>query len=94
MTPLIFLAAVLATYAVSLMVSKLSGPGAIFAKLRRSAKGSIKDGISCPICSGTWIAGAVGAFLSVRGYVPWIECPLWVFAIAGANAIIHLFDPV
>lgn len=89
-----FTAAVLATYAVSLMVSKLTGPGGIFAKLRKSAKGSLKEGISCPICSGTWVAGAVVAFLCVRGYFPWVECPLWLFAVSGANALLHLCDPV
>jgi hypothetical protein len=94
MTWLIFAASVLATYAVSLMVSKLTGPGGIFSKMRKAAKGSMKEGISCPICSGVWIAGAVVAFLAFRGYIPWIECPLWLFAVSGANALLHWFDPV
>lgn len=89
---LLFVAAVLAVYAVSLMVSKLTGPGGIFSKLRKSAKGSVKEGISCPICSGTWCAGAVAAFLAFRGYLPWVEWPLWVLAIAGANALVHQAD--
>lgn len=94
MTNLLFLAAVLAVYAVSLMLSKLSGPGGIFTKLRHSTKGSLKDGISCGICSGTWVAALVISFLAWRGYLPWIELPLWIFAVAGANALLHLFDPV
>lgn len=94
MTGLHFAAAVLATYAVSLMVSKLSGPGGIFSKLRKAAKGSLKEGISCPICSGTWIAALTVAFLAYRGHLPWIELPLWIFAVAGANALVHLFDQV
>lgn len=76
------------------MVSKLSGPGGIFSKLRRSTKGSLKEGISCPICSGTWVAALVVCFLAYRGHLPWIELPLWIFAVAGANAIAHFFDPV
>lgn len=92
MTWLLFIAATLAVYAVSLMVSKLTGPGGIFSKLRRSAKGSLKEGISCPICAGVWVAGAVAAFLAFRGYLPWVELPLWVLAIAGANALVHQAD--
>lgn len=94
MEPMPFLAAVLAVYAVSLMLSKLTGPGGIFTKLRRKAKGSLKEGISCGICAGTWLAALAVAFLCWRGYAPWIEFPLWLFAVAGANAIIHLFDPL
>lgn len=94
MTWIIFTASALATYAVSLMVSKLTGPGGIFSKLRRSTKGSLKEGISCPICSGTWVAGAVVSFLCFRGYLPWIEWPLWTFALAGANALAHQADAI
>lgn len=94
MTPLLFCAAILAVYAVSLMVSKLAGPGGVFSKLRRATKGSLKEGISCPICTGTWFAGLCVAFLCQLHDVPWIELPLWVFAVAGGNALLHLFDPV
>lgn len=94
MTPLLFTAAILAVYAVSLMVSKLTGPGGVFAKLRRKARGSLKEGISCPICSGTWFAGLCAAFLCWHTGLPWIELPFWTFAIAGANALLHLMDPV
>jgi hypothetical protein len=93
-SPLHFLAAVLAVYCVSLFVSKLSGPGHVFSRLRRQAKGSVKEGLSCPLCFGTWIAALVTTFLAYRGYLPWVEWPLWTFAIAGANAIIHLLDPI
>lgn len=94
MTNLTFLASVLAVYCVSLFVSKLAGPGGVFSKLRRKAKGSLKDGISCPLCLGWWCAAVVVTFLAWRGYLPWVEAPLWTFAIAGSNALIHLFDPI
>lgn len=94
MTPLLFLAAILATYCVSLFVSKLAGPGGVFSKLRRNAKGTVKDGISCPLCLGWWVAALTVAFLAFLGYLPWAETPLWTFATAGANAILHLLDRI
>lgn len=94
MREIYFVAAVLAVYCVSLFVSKLAGPGGIFTKLRRSARGSVKDGLSCGICAGTWVAALVVSFMAYRGHLPWIELPLWIFAVAGANALVHLFDPV
>lgn len=85
---------VLSCYSISLMVSKLSGPGRIFARLRGAAKGTVKDGLSCPICSGTWIAALLVSYLCWLGYFPWTLWPVLVFSVSGGNALLHLFDPV
>lgn len=94
MTFLLFLASILAVYCISLFVSKLSGPGHVFSKLRRNTRGSVKDGLSCPLCFGWWVSACLCAFLSFRGYIPPIETPLWTFALAGGSSLLHLLDPL
>lgn len=94
MTWLLFIASVLAVYAASLMVSKLTGPGGIFTKLRGAAKGSVKDGLKCPVCSGTWVSALLCGYLLYFARFPAVELPVWVFSVAGGNALLHLFDPL
>lgn len=95
MSPLHFIAAVLATYVLSLMVSRLNGPGGLFAKLRRlpPPKSSAREGISCPICSGTWLAAIVIGYCAAwLGIVSAAEWPLWWLAVTGGSAVLHLID--
>ena len=92
MVGLIFLQSLLAVYCLSLFLSKLSGPGGIFSKLRGSVRGSVKEGLSCPICAGTWISGALCAYLWWQSLVPLELLPIYLFALAGGNAVIHQFD--
>lgn len=93
MTPLLFVAAVLAVFCVSTIVSQLGGPGGIFSRLRRKAKGSVKDGIKCPFCSSVWIAAGAVSFLCWREYCPWVDWPFFVFAISGGSYGLHLLLP-
>jgi len=92
MTPLLFLACVLATYACSLIVSKLGGPAGVFRLLRRKARGSVKEGLECPICTGTWVALLLTGYLWWFGHVPTDLVPVYWFAITGGATIVHLLD--
>lgn len=86
-----FLLCVLSCYAISLFVSKLQGPGHVFSKLRKAAKSQL---VSCPICLGTWIAFAITTYSYFFLELPLQFTPIYAFGIAGANALIHLTDPV
>lgn len=92
MTLLYFTAAVLSTYCISLFVSKLSGPGGVFSKLRKESKGGTKEWLTCPLCLGWSVSVLVIGYLYWLGLIPLTEAPLWVFSVAGANALAHLLD--
>lgn len=86
---------VLATYAVSLQVTKLGGPGGVFRALRAKAKGSTKEWLSCPICFGPFISALLVTYaVHVLHWLSWSEWLVYVFAVSGGNALLNLFDPV
>lgn len=94
MTPLLFLAAVLATYRLSLMVSKESGPMRIFRKLRHlpEPRSSAREGLSCPLCTSVWFSALVTGYLAWLGSFPGAEWPLWWLAFSGGAVLLHLLD--
>lgn len=94
MNTLLFLAAVLATYRLSLMVSKESGPMRVFRKLRNipPPKSSAREGLSCPLCTSVWFSAAVTGYLGWLGTFPLPEWPLWWLAFSGGAVLLHLLD--
>lgn len=94
MTPLLFLAAVLATYRLSLLVSKEDGPYWIFSKIRRlpPAKSSTREGLSCPLCTSVYASALVASFFVWLGYAPVHEWPLWWLSASGGAVLLHLLD--
>lgn len=94
MSWLYFAAAVFATYRLSLMVSKESGPMRLFRKLRRmpDKKSSLKEGLSCPLCTSIWFGAPVAYYLHWLGVLPLAEWPLWWLAFSGGAVILHLKD--
>jgi hypothetical protein len=72
----------LATYRLSLLVSKEDGPAFIFRKLRKMppAKSSAREGIACVFCVSMWASIAVTTYLWWLGVLPGIEWPLWWLA--------------
>lgn len=93
-TWIIFTAAILATYRLSLMVSKESGPMRMFRKLRGmpDKKSSLKEGLSCPLCTSVWFAAPIAGYLLYLGLFPAPEWPLWWLSLSGGAVLLHLRD--
>lgn len=94
MTPLLFILAVLATYRLSLLFSKESGPARIFQKLRRvpPPRSSAREGLSCQWCMSIYSSAVVTAFLCVKGVVHPLDSPLvWLAVSAGAIVVNQAF---
>lgn len=93
-TTLLFIAAVLATYRLSLMVSKESGPMRMFRKLRGipNKKSSLKEGLACPLCTSVWFAAPIAGYFIYLGLITPHEWPLWWLAFSGGAVLLHLRD--
>lgn len=93
-TALLFIAGILATYRLSLMLSKESGPMRIFRKIRNipPPKSAAKEGLSCPLCSSVWFAAIPAVFFCHFGYAPWSESWLWWLSFSGGAVLLHLRD--
>lgn len=74
----------LATFRLSLMVSKEDGPAFIFRKLRRlpPPKSATKEGLSCPLCLAVWASALVVLGLAFKDSQPWISYVLHWLAIS------------
>lgn len=93
-TPIILILAILATYRISLLFSKESGPAKIFQKLRRvpPPKSSAREGLSCQWCMSIYSSALVTAFLWWRGAVETADTPLvWLAVSAGAIVVNQAF---
>jgi hypothetical protein len=79
----------LATYRLSLLVSKEDGPAYIFSKFRKlpSSKSSLKEGLACEWCVSVWMGAIVATYLWLAELVPGVEWPLYWLAMS-AIAII------
>lgn len=79
----------LATYRLSLLISKEDGPAYIFRKLRKlpPPKSSAKDGLSCEWCMSIWMGGVVALYLYWAQFIAGKEWPLYWLAMS-AIAII------
>lgn len=91
MTWLDFIIAALVVYRLSLMLSKESGPGRIFQKLRRAAppKSATREGLSCLHCESIWWSAPVTAFLWWTNRVAPLDTPLYWLALSGAAIVLH-----
>lgn len=92
MTPLLFLIGALATYRLSLMVSKESGPGRIFRKLRNlpSPKSATREGLRCQLCTSVWFAIPVTWVYWYRGWILGQDTLLYGLALSAAAVVIHM----
>ena len=79
----------LATYRLSLLISKENGPGAIMLKLREhpSQPRFMKALLSCEWCVSVWMAALIATYLWWLGKFPGAEWPLYWLALS-AIAII------
>lgn len=87
--------AILATYRIAAMISRERGPADLFVAIRswvharygeRSWQG---EGISCPLCVSFWAALPASLIISPDRWL-W---PLWWLGIAGAVALLFMWEP-
>jgi hypothetical protein len=69
----------LATYRLSLMISKEDGPAYIFRKIRKlpTEESSAKAGLTCPWCMSIWTAALVALYFWLIKIIPGNEWPLY-----------------
>lgn len=87
----IFTLAVLATFRVSLMFSRESGPGYIFRTLRQRPRfrSSLREGMSCLACQSIWWGAVATLALAGMGEVPWRFVPFYWLAVSAGAVVIH-----
>lgn len=83
----------LATYRLSIMVSKEAGPGFIFRKLRRAPDPkkhpSVKAGLSCPLCVSVWFSAAITGYYVWMDWATWAEAPLYWLAFSAVAVVLN-----
>ncbi len=81
----------LATFRLSLLISKEDGPAYIFRKLRRlpPPHSSAKDGLSCEWCMSVWMSAAVATFYWWRGIISLFDWPLYWLAMSAIGIIFN-----
>jgi hypothetical protein len=81
----------LATFRISLLVSKEDGPAFIFRKIRRMPpkKSSAHEGLSCPWCVSVWASAIVTTFYWWTSIITGVEWPLHWLAISALGIIIN-----
>lgn len=88
---MMFILGGLATYRLALLFSLESGPGRIFAKLRRvpPVKSSAREGLSCLHCSSVWFAAPVTGYFVWRGKIEWPDSPLYWLSFSALAIVLH-----
>lgn len=79
----------LATFRLSLLLTKEDGPSYIFRKIRElpAKNSSAKEGLSCEWCMSIWMSALVTTYFWLSAIIPGIEWPLYWLAMS-AIAII------
>ena len=78
----------LATYRISLLISKEDGPAYVFRRLRRQAPNtSLREGLSCEWCMSIWAGALVATYYWWISIVPGREWPLYWLAMSALGII-------
>lgn len=87
-----FLLGTLATYRLSLMISKESGPARLLRKLRHSAppKSATREGLSCQLCLAIHFGALVAGWYWWRDIITGMDFPIWWLAMSGAAICVHM----
>lgn len=91
--------AIFATYRVAGMVARERGPRDIFVELRSWAHATygerswVGEGIGCPLCVSFWAALPAGVLLAVHLPLLPLAWPLVWLGVAGAAALIFIWEP-
>lgn len=90
---LLIVLAILAAYRVAHMLALEEGPLSIFAEIRArldpEQKTWLGRGVSCPLCIGFWVAGAIALVLIPAAN--WQGLLLNWLAIAGGQTVLYLW---
>lgn len=91
MTWLTFVVGVLATFRLSLMVSKEDGPAYVFRKLRRlpPKKSATHEWLSCIFCFSVTASALVTWYLWHIGLIDLNQSPLYWLAFSAGSIIIN-----
>lgn len=81
----------LATFRLSLLVSKEDGPAFVFRKIRRlpPPKSATKEGLSCPFCVSVYASALIILMLAFKDAYPWLTYVLHWLAISSIAIIIN-----
>jgi hypothetical protein len=87
----VFILASLATFRLALLFSKETGPGRIFAKLRKlpAPKSSAREGLSCEWCLSVSFSAIITATLTWNGDVPIFYAPIYWLAVSAVAVVIN-----
>lgn len=79
----------LATFRLSLLVSKEDGPAYIFRTIRRlpPPKSSAREGLSCEWCMSIWASALVTSYYCWLGIVAGREAPVYWLAMSALGII-------
>ncbi|MES1982479.1 MAG: hypothetical protein V4443_08380 [Pseudomonadota bacterium] len=78
----------LATFRLSLLISKEDGPAYIFRKLRKlPGSPSLQRGLSCEWCMSMWMGAVVALYYWWLGIISALEWPLYWLAMSALGII-------
>lgn len=82
----------LATFRLSLLISKEDGPAYIFRKIRKSPPkdSSFRDGLSCFLCVSVYMSAAVTVVMWWLGLIPIKESWLYGLSFSTVAILLHM----
>lgn len=91
MSLFVFILASFATFRLALLFSKETGPGAVFAKLRRlpPPKSSAREGLSCEWCLSVSFSAIITGCLVWHEDVPLFYAPIYWLAVSAVAVVIN-----
>lgn len=86
----VFILSCLATYRISYMLSRESGPFDVFAKLREAPAlhPVLRKLLGCILCESVWWAGLISLYLISLGLLATSFAPIYWLATSGVSVII------
>jgi hypothetical protein len=83
--------AVLATYRLSLLFSKETGPWGVFEKLRNMppAGSYLRKGLGCILCESVWWSGIICSLMCALGDFSAWNLPIYWMSVSGMAIIVN-----
>jgi hypothetical protein len=92
---LVLLLSAFATFRLSIMFAKETGPCRMFERIRArfDSSGCWHKGISCVLCETVWWSGIITLWLLVSGFLPWQLTGVFWLGVSGIAVIINEHGP-
>lgn len=92
---LFFVISAFATFRLSLMFAKETGPCRIFERFRAlfTEGGCWHKGVTCVLCETVWWAGLITAWLVAISVVPWQLSLIYWLGMSGLSVIFYEYGP-